>query len=132
VKKVTMSEELAAFRDRMPGCSIVAFADLSTGMVLASDTAQKITQEKLDALCADAHAALIGAQRVSLARAFEPHSPQTPDVAVTATRAAKLCFVRAPAASEEALCIVLSPQVAVMPVIEAAKSLLQRTVAEGG
>ncbi|MEE4189382.1 MAG: hypothetical protein V2I76_13155, partial [Roseobacter sp.] len=85
-----------------------------------------------DALCADGYAALIGAQWSTLAQAFGHAAPQVPDVAVTVTTTVKLCFVRAPAASGEALCMVLSPQVALTPAIDAARLLLRRTTAEGG
>lgn len=128
---VTMSEELATLRDRVPGCSIVAFADLSTGMVLASSTAEKTTQERLDALCANGREALLGAVAQSLAAEFGAGSDSRLHVAIRAGGGSLACFVLAPQPAQEALCCVVSTYAPLDTLIAAATALLERTTTEG-
>lgn len=123
-----MSEELAALRDRVPGCSVVAFADLSTGMVLASSTAEKTTQERLDALCAAGRDMLKGDAARHMAEGFCEAAPR---VAIHACAGNLNCFIQAPRPAEEALCCVVSPQTPLSELLDAAALLLQRTVSEG-
>ena len=53
-------DELDALRDRFEGCTALAFADLSTKMILVTDSGSNLRREVLDALCAEA-AFLLGA-----------------------------------------------------------------------
>lgn len=50
------NEELAQFRTHYQGCELILFADLSTLTILGSDSAIRLGQEHLDALCDTAHA----------------------------------------------------------------------------
>ena len=127
---VTMSEELAALRIRIPGCSVVAFADLSTGLVLASSTSHKTTQERLDALCAAARASLLGPSAHKIAEDFAGNAQNTPRVAIHADAHGITCFVRPSVPAQEALCCVLSPESPLDRVVEDAQAFLLRIVAE--
>lgn len=62
-----ISESLDALRGKFPECMTVAFADISTGMVLASSSQDHLNQEHLDALCTTAADMLSGetAQRIA-------------------------------------------------------------------
>ena len=46
-----IAEKIEALSDAHDACRMVAFADLSSQMVLCSATKEKVGQEKLDALC---------------------------------------------------------------------------------
>lgn len=131
VTDVTMSEELAAFRNRMPGCSVVTFADLSTGMVLASSTAQKTAQERLDALCEAARDALTGEISKQIAQHFAADATEAPHVAVQADAERITCFVRAAFPAQEALCCIVSARTPVDVLVKEAQSVLERWVVEG-
>ena len=50
------NEDLAHLRTSSPGCELVLFVDLSTLTISGSDSAIRLGQEHLDALCDMAHA----------------------------------------------------------------------------
>lgn len=130
MEHVKISEELSAFRERVPGCSVVLFADLSTGMVLASNSAEKMTQEKLDALCMDACETLSNVQAVAVAEAaFDREMPE-PDVAFRADGRLIQCFVRLPGEVEEALCIALAEAAVPEELVDEASGTLRRILSE--
>lgn len=114
----------------MPGCSVVAFADLSTGLVLASSTSHRTTQERLDALCAAARAALLGPSAHRIAEDFAGNAQNAPRVAVHADAHGITCFVRPSVPAQEALCCVLSPETPLDRVVQDAQAFLLRIVAE--
>ena len=126
-----MSEELAALRNRVPGCSVIAFADLSTGMVLASSTCRKTTQEKLEALCAAGREALRGDVARQITEGFGNGAPDGPCVALRAEKSGLTCFIHAPMPAEEALCCVVSSLTPLQDLIDAGTALLIRTASEG-
>lgn len=123
---VKISEELAAFRDRVPGCQVVLFADFSTGMVLASSTAEKTTQEKLDALCMQGRAALNDPLALSLAAICDDTDGTAADFAMCADDLSVSCYLRAPAPAQEALCFSIDAPTLSDQVFEDASSLLRR------
>ena len=51
--------ELDSLREDFEGCNMLAFADLSTQMILVTDSKTNLPREALDALCAEA-ALLLG------------------------------------------------------------------------
>lgn len=130
MEKVKISEQLAAFRERVPGCFVVVFADLSTGMVLASSSAEKMPQEKLDALCMDACDALKGVQTAAVAEAVFDKEMPAPDVAVQTAGETIKCFVRPPEHVEEALCFTLVGAGVSKEVIEDASAAIRRFSSE--
>ncbi len=131
MRKVTISEELAKFRAGFPGCRTVAFADLSTGMVLASDTSEKTTQERLDALCKRAMACLTNPETADFASAFGLDASAQPTLAWQAEPNEMHCFVKLPNPAAEALCCVASLDVAIDKLSTDAAYLLTRLASEG-
>lgn len=97
-----ISESLEALRGKFPDCMTVAFADISTGMVLASSSQEHLNQEHLDALCATAADMLSGetAQRVSTV--FEGDAPI--QHAIIFERAEVGLFLKSLHAPNEVLC----------------------------
>ena len=45
-----IAEDLTALRRDFPGCRVATFADLSSGLVLFTSTAERLPQERLDAM----------------------------------------------------------------------------------
>jgi hypothetical protein len=131
VQRVTICKELEDLRTGHPGCQSVILADLSTGMVLASSTAEKTTQEKLDDVCRRARDCL-GSQ--SLSPAPTGLSDRDEEVATLAWHfdgAAVRCYIKAPAPAEEALCLVASPDAPLHDLCHEARQILLRITAEG-
>ncbi len=57
---MTVTESLDALRSQYIDCQTVAFADISTGMILSASSQEHLNQEHLDALCATASEMLSG------------------------------------------------------------------------
>ncbi|MFY9211804.1 MAG: hypothetical protein WAO69_11805 [Aestuariivita sp.] len=57
---MSVADELDKLRATLPGCTLVAYGDLGTRIVLCASAAQKRPQEELDALCMAASASLNG------------------------------------------------------------------------
>ena len=124
---MTIHSRLDDLRTRYSGCTVAAFADLSTGMVLASSTMRPTGQETLDALC-----------RVAL-RLFAPGMPDglkgadasdaggAPWYAITGFRGSLACFVKSPVLAEEAICLVGEDPAEIMELAVAARELLCET-----
>ncbi len=69
-----MIESLGTVVKAFPKARVVAFADLSSSMILASQGAEDITQEHLDALCKQARASFDDPLFALSVEAFgEPH-----------------------------------------------------------
>lgn len=128
---MTISDELAEFRAGFPGCRAVAFADLSTGMVLASSTSEKTTQEWLDALCERAQACLTGAETLDFAAAFGNDKTTQPTLAWQAGPDGLHCYVKLPHPAAEAMCCVMSMDVPLDKLSTDAAYLLTRLASEG-
>jgi hypothetical protein len=71
---MSVLDELDKLRATLPGCTLVAFGDLATNIVLCASADPKRPQEALDALCASASDALNGAHADDMAQALAaPH-----------------------------------------------------------
>lgn len=101
-----MGDLLEALRTGVPGCQMVAFADLSAGLVLSVSVARKRPQEELDALCSAASDILDGAQAQSAARALA--GPV--DLAVALHAGRTLAVLRSPTDPVEALICTGTPE----------------------
>lgn len=131
MKNVTIGEELAELRNRLAGCEVVAFADLSTGMVLASDTAGKLTQERLDALCSEGRDALTGSFAQIIRRASGDAAQMPLKIAMCGGGGRVSCFVGAPDPAQEALCFLFGGDATSLEAIpSAAQDVLVRIAAE--
>lgn len=127
---MAVRDRLDDLRSGFPGCSIVAFADLSTGMVFAASTREKTTQEKLDALCAKARSALSGPISARLAdQVFQ--DGDAPSQAVIFDTASMVCFLRSDTAANEALCLVCDHPAPVAAMMARGAEVLATLSAEG-
>lgn len=128
MKSVTTNTELANFREKFPECSVVVLADLSTGMVLASETQDKLAHETLDKLCQNAMLALAGPTANDIADVFGQDKIPSKFISLTANQ--KECFVRAAPPAQEALCLVLSSGKDMVPMMEHAAEVLNNLVGD--
>ena len=126
-----MREKLDSLRTRFTGCSIVAFADLSTGLVFAASTREKTDQERLDALCHEARDVLCGPVAKTMAETGFP-SRQEPMHAVSFGAGRLSLFVRTLSQPQEALCFVCDPNTSVTEMIEFSSSACQSPSSESG
>lgn len=125
-----ISDELATLRSGFPACAAVVFADLSTGMVLASDTVERTTQEKLDELCVEARDCLLGCGGKTTDVDGADMLPNPPDIAWIADEDGIRCFFLAPPPAAEALCIVMTKCCALENVTQRAREFLARVAGE--
>lgn len=96
-------DELDALRERFEGCSAVAFADLSTKMILVTDSRSNLRREALDALCEEA-ALLLGANGKP-ALADKPSG-----MASVASTSQLRVFLRAENEPNDVLCCICGPK----------------------
>lgn len=122
-----VNQELDDLRSEVAGCDLVAFADLSSKMVLCTSSATKRAQEDIDALTGAASMTL----ESGLAEGAETLTGGETSTAVTMTRKDIHVFLRNPAASNEALICVCSPDTDVSKVVDCGHATLERIVAEG-
>lgn len=130
VVRVSIKEDFADFLRQFPACSVVAFADLSTGMILAADTRERLAQEKLDSLCNSALQALTGRVSTAIAKAGAQKGEQAVNKCAVGYKDRLECYIRAPASADEALCLVLATDCDLASVILAGERLLQRTLVD--
>ena len=97
-------DELDALREKFEGCTALAFADLSTRMILVTDSDSNLRREALDTLCAEA-ALLLGAKG-------HPAFADRPSDLATVTSPTELrVFVRAAADPNDVLCCICGPKI---------------------
>lgn len=112
-------DELDALHGKFASCETIAFADLSTQMILVTNTDTKEPREALDLLCAEAALALGTAKK----RAFG----DTPSsAAFVATKNQLRIFLRAPDEPADVLCCVCKPDVDVASFLSDARPCLEK------
>ena len=111
--------ELDALRDKFDGCRTLAFADLSTQMILVTDSSSDLRREALDALCYEA-ALLLGAKG-------KPAIGNRPvNIAAVADRSATRVFVRATQNTNDVLCCICGPKVDATAFVAQARQCVDR------
>lgn len=114
-----VTRQLDGLRDRLPGCVLAAYGDVSAQLVLRSSADAPWPQEKLDDLCKS------GARQFALADRLAPHrDTDQPRTAVVATRKDVRVYVGGGQASSDLLCCVCSAGTATDPVVEAVQALM--------
>jgi hypothetical protein len=112
-------DELDSLRDTNDGCETLAFADLSTRMILVTDTGSSLKREALDALCAEA-AMMLGTDSI-VALGERPSK-----TALLASMASVRVFLRASEEPNDVLCCVCAPNVDVDTFVAQASECLNR------
>lgn len=93
-------QALRAFRAALPDCELAVYADLGARTVLGADSALRVPQEYLDALC-DCAAFLFGALP-------DPDAPPVEEILFAGPTGGR-GFFRAAAEPGEALCVICTP-----------------------
>lgn len=115
-----VSEKLDALRAEVSGCSLVAFSDLESKLVLATSAAFKPAQEDLDNLSDLAQAMLNG----SVAKGGEATLDGEAGVAMLISGGDTKVFLRAPGEAVEGLVCVCAPDADLRAMVDQARSTL--------
>ena len=126
---MTVSEALDTLRSEVPGCTLAAFADLSSRLVLSSSAASKPMQDELDKLSSAAAEALDGALADGTTSIWQKDGAEKPDTAMLITGQEARVFLRSPDNAAEALACVCAPDSDIAAVINSGREALQRIVA---
>jgi hypothetical protein len=123
-----VSEILDKLREGLSGCDLVAYADLSSGMVLCTSSAVKRPQEDIDALSVVATAVL----KSPLTEGAAPLlSEGDTDLAIAASAADLRVYLRATPPSEEILMCVCAPDADVASAVSLGRDALAQIAAAG-
>lgn len=112
-------DELDELQGKFAGCQTVAFGDLSTSMILVTDSQTDQPRESLEKLCAEAALALGTSKKLALG-----DTPNT--TAFVATRDYLHIFLRAPNEPSDVLCCVCRPDVDVASFLSNARPCLEK------
>jgi len=104
-----VTKALDTLRAEAPGCALVAFTDLSTGLVLSSSAAGAVGQEELDVLALAAQDVLLGTVGEGAQALFAGGTEMPPGTGITLTRKEARVYLRSPAGGFEALACLCAP-----------------------
>ena len=121
---MAIADEINNLREEFDGCTLVAFADLTSKMVLLTSSRKKIPQENLDYLCAEAAIMFKGAT----ARLNKDAAPIT---ALVADGAHTNIYLRNAADADDVLCCVCGPDVDLTAFLTSAQARLDQIMPGG-
>ena len=125
-----VTDKLDALRSELPGCQLVAFADLGSKLVLCTSAAAKPGQEELDHLSEQAQVALDGAVAEGAAPVLRGgDGDRRAGTAVLVSGHDAKVFLRAPGELAEALICVCAPDADLRKVVDCGRSALDGIVA---
>lgn len=127
---MSVSDALDDLRSEISGCSLVAFADLSSKIVLTASSATNPAREELDALSMAAHLTLDGAIADAAAPVWADQTDARAEVAMLLSTSEARVFMRSRGENTEALICVCSPDCDLEGVVDCARSTLKRIVSE--
>lgn len=128
---MTVSEALDAMRLEVAGCSLVAYTDLSSELVLCASTAGRPAQEELDALSHAARIALDGTLAEGARPLWDDEAPGAPaETAMLLTGAEARVFLRSSGEAAEALACVCSADADLGAVVDCARTALDRILSQ--
>lgn len=120
-----IADELDALCDSFEGCRVLAFADLSTQMILVTNASASLQREALDDLCAEAACLLTGKGNPAL-------GTTAAQSAMVLGKTEARIFVRAASEPQDALCCICSPEADIAGLTRAAADCLDRILADDG
>ena len=98
--------QLEALRHSVPGCTLVAFADLRTRLVLCVSAAKSRSQERLDELCFQAAECFENGDTLATSLGVDEADSHMRTNSVVLTPVETRVFIRPPDGDGEALCCV--------------------------
>ncbi|WP_413718020.1 hypothetical protein [Silicimonas sp. MF1-12-2] len=124
-----VTETLDAMRSELPGCSLIAFTDLGSKLVLCSSSAGKPAQEELDSLSELAQTVLDGIVAEGAAPVLENgDGDRRAGTAMLLSGTDAKVFLRAPGDAAEALVCVCAPEADLRKVVDCGRSALDTIV----
>ena len=128
---MSVSDALDAMWSEVPGCSLVAYADLKSQLVLSTSAMAHPGQEELDALSSAARLVLDDVVSEGAATVWSETNPEaSAESAMLMTEAEVRVYLRAPGASSEALICVCSPDSDLDRVVACGRETLTRIQGE--
>ncbi|VAV87724.1 hypothetical protein MNBD_ALPHA07-1603 [hydrothermal vent metagenome] len=121
---MAIADEINKLREEFDGCSLVAFADLSSKMVLLTSSLKKIPQENLDHLCAEAAIMFKGATA-------KLNKDATPITALVADGDNTNIYLQNEAGSDDVLCCICGPDVDLNAFLTSAQARLDQIMPGG-
>lgn len=106
---MNITERLDCVRQEFPECQVVAYADISTNMILSTSAAIELRQEHVDSLCDIAVDVLGGQSSSPLRGVLGGHSGSDVFQVIIIEPAEVGVFLRSTTSPIEALCCVCSP-----------------------
>ena len=121
---MTLQDQMKRFLDVTPGIDILAYGDLSSGLILNSASRSACPREVLDLIGEKATACFSQLYPDSLARANEASGSDA--TILHFTERDMQIFVRTPGNVEEVICAVCSPGAELKPLLGAVQDLVGR------
>ncbi len=107
---MSVTDALDALRSELPGCALVAYADLKSKLVLSSSAVGQTGQEELDTQSNAAQLLLDGVVAEGAGAVWSATAPDAPaDVAMLLTGQTARVFIRASGDAPETLICVCAP-----------------------
>ncbi len=124
---MNVTDALDAMRSEIAGCSLVAFADLKSQLVLSTSAMGQPGQEDLDALSTAAQLVLDGAVAEGAIPVWSDTRPEAVvETAMLLTESEARVFLRAPGGAPEALICVCAPDSDIAGIVESGRETLSR------
>jgi hypothetical protein len=122
---MSVAERLNGARDEFSGCEVLAFADLSTGLVLCSSSVRKRPQEWFDQMCQAAIDLLDGEFARQASGLLTAEGAVEVRQAIQVVDGELRLFLRSESAPSEALCCVCATDAPVDDLAAHARVLLR-------
>ena len=108
---MTILDQLDALREQFPDCLAVAYADISSGIVLCVSAREKHPQEHLDSLCTTAADLFNGATAGTFSTALTSDADALFEEGLVLTQSETCLFLRSPQDPKEAMFCVCSARI---------------------
>ena len=129
---MNVTAELDEMRVGLKGCTLVAFTDLSSSLVLSTSAASKPVQEELNALGRTASLTLNGELSEGAAKVWSESGDVPAETAMLLTGSEARVFLRAASNPNEALVCICAPGIALDAVIDSGLATLDRIQSQSG
>lgn len=126
-----MTQALDSLRADLPGCSLVAFTDLSSNLVLCLSAAAKPAQEEVDRLSAIASVVLDGSVAEGAAPVLQSgEGDSRAGTAMLLTERDAKVFLRQGGDAPEALICICAPDIDLRKVVDCGRATLDGIVSQ--
>ena len=121
---MTVQHRLDQLRESAPGCTLAAFGDISSGLILRSSSDRPRPRELLDSLCEDAIRCFALADQHPRPEGADPNVYGASVISFTARRSH--LFVRHDTETGDVICTVIEQAQPIDPVLRAARETAEK------